>query len=489
MSGTRETGFQKRLGLFDCTAVVVGSMIGSGIFIVSADMARSLGSPGLLLLAWAVTGLLTVTAALCYGELAGMMPKTGGQYVYIKEAYHPLVGFLFGWASFLIIQCGTIAAVGMGFAKFTGVLFPGVTESAVWAQWKFLRVTPVHAVAVAMILLLTWINTRGIVAGKRVQNAFTSSKTLIMALFILAGLLAARNPEAIRLNAEGFWSAVRFTEHGPVALSGLALGAAFCTAMVGSLFSSDAWNNITFASDEVVRPSRNIPLSLFLGTLTVAVLYILMNVVYLQALPLRGDPAAAGVFERGIQFAADERVATAAIAGLLGNSAALVMAVFIIISTFGCNNGIILSGARVYYAMARDGLFFRSVGVLNGRGVPARGLAVQAVWTSLLCLSGTYGNLLDYVVFTVLLFYILTIAAIFILRRKMPDAPRPVKAFGYPVVPALYMAGVAIIMAALLVYKPLYTWPGLILVLLGIPVYFIWKRRAAASGQPGPAHS
>ncbi|MDM7926692.1 MAG: amino acid permease [bacterium] len=484
MSGERPSGFRKRLGLFDCTAVVVGSMIGSGIFIVSADMARSLGSPGLLLLAWAVTGLLTVTAALCYGELAGMMPRTGGQYVYIKEAYHPLVGFLFGWASFLVIQCGTIAAVGMGFAKFTGVLFPAVTEAAVWAQWKFLRVTPVHAVAVAMILLLTWINTLGIVAGKRVQNAFTSSKTLIMAAFILAGLLAARNPEAVRLNAAGFWSAVRFTDQGPVALS-----AAFCAAMVGSLFSSDAWNNITFASDEVVRPSRNIPLSLFLGTAIVAVLYILMNVVYLQALPLRGDPAASGVFERGIQFAADDRVATAAIAGLLGNSAALVMAVFIIISTFGCNNGIILSGGRVYYAMARDGLFFRSVGVLNGRGVPARALAVQAVWTSLLCLSGTYGNLLDYVVFTVLLFYVLTIAAIFILRRKMPDAPRPVKAFGYPVVPALYMAGVALIMAALLVCKPLYTWPGLILVLLGIPVYFVWRRRGSASGGPGPGHS
>jgi basic amino acid/polyamine antiporter, APA family len=487
MSAGAESGFRKRLGLFDCTAVVVGSMIGSGIFIVSADMARALGSPGWLLLAWAVTGLLTVTAALCAGELAGMMPATGGQYVYIREAFHPMAGFLYGWALFLVIQCGTIAAVGMGFAKFAGVLFPGVSESRVWAHWKFLRFTPVHAVAVGMIVLLTWINTRGIVAGKRVQNAFTSSKALILAAFILAGLLAARNPEAVRLNAEGFWRAFRLTDHGAVPLSGAALAAAFGAALVGSLFSSDAWNNIAFASGEVVRPSRNIPLSLFLGTLTVAVLYVIMNVVYLGALPLRGDPAAAGAFERGIAFATADRVATAAIAGLLGKSAAAVMAVFIVISTFGCNNGIILSGARVYYAMARDGLFFRSAGVLNGRGVPARALAVQAAWSCLLCLSGTYGNLLDYVVFTVLLFYVLTVAAVFVLRRKRPDAPRPVKAPGYPVVPALYLAGVTLILADLLVVKPLYTWPGLILVLLGVPVYFVWKRPGTtrpAAGAP-----
>ncbi|MBN2202066.1 amino acid permease [bacterium] len=488
MSRDGKSGFQKRLGLFDCTAVVMGSMIGSGIFIVSADMARALGSPGWLLLAWAVTGLLTVTAALCYGELAGMMPRTGGQYVYLREAYHPLAAFLYGWTSFLVIQCGTIAAVGMGFAKFTGVLFPVVTESTVWLQWKFIRLTPVHAVAVSMIVLLTWINTLGIVAGKRVQNAFTSSKTLIMAAFILAGLLAARNPEALRLNAEGFWKAASLTDRGPVPLSGLALLATFGTAMVGSLFSSDAWNNITFCSDEVVRPGRNIPLSLFLGTAAVAVLYLLMNVVYLQALPLRGDPAAAAAFDRGIQFAADDRVATAAIGGLLGDSAAVVMALFILISIFGCNNGIILSGSRIYYAMARDGLFFRPVGVLNRRGVPGRGLAVQGIWTCLLCLSGTYGDLLDYVVFAVLLFYILTIGAVFMLRRKRPDAPRPVKAFGYPVVPALYMAATALILADLLVFKPMYTWPGLVLVLLGIPVYFVWNRRRSASAPSEPAN-
>ena len=472
-----EGSFQKRLRLFDSTAVVVGSMIGSGIFIVSADISRALGSPGLLLVAWAVTGLLTVTAALCYGELACMMPHTGGQYVYIREAYHPLVGFLFGWASFLVIQCGTIAAVGMGFAKFTSVLIPWVSEQRAWIHWKFLHFSSVHLVAISMILLLTWINTRGIVAGKTVQNLFTSSKAAIMVAFILIGLFVAKNPEAVRMNASVFWEGVRSGADGPVRLSGFALIAVFGTAMVGSLFSSDAWNNVTFTSDEVVNPKRTIPLSLFFGTLIVSILYILMNVVYLQSLPLRGSAGGATVFEKGIQFATDDRVATAAMHGILGPAAAVVMAVFVVISTFGCNNGIILASARVYYAMAMDGLFFKSVGKLNARGVPARGLAVQSVWTSLLCLSGTYSNLLDYVIFTVLMFYILTIASIFILRKKMPDAPRPYRAFGYPVVPVLYMLCVLFIMVDLLIYKPLYTWPGLVIVLIGVPVFFVWRSK------------
>jgi APA family basic amino acid/polyamine antiporter len=477
MSEKEEGGFQKRLKLFDSTAVVVGSMIGSGIFIVSADIARTVGSPGLLLVAWAVTGLLTVTAALCYGELACMMPHTGGQYVYIREAYHPLVGFLFGWASFGVIQCGTIAAVAMGFAKFTGVLIPWVSEKHAWIHWKFLHFSSVHLVAISMILLLTWINTKGIVTGKKVQNLFTSSKAMIMLAFILIGLFVAKNPEAVRLNASVFWEGVRSGADGPVRLSGFALIAVFGTAMVGSLFSSDAWNNVTFTSGEVVNPKRTIPLSLFLGTLIVSILYILMNVVYLQSLPLRGSADGATVFEKGIQFATDDRVATAAMHGILGGSAAVVMAVFVVISTFGCNNGIILASARVYYAMAKDGLFFRSVGTLNSKGVPARGLVVQSVWTSLLCLSGTYSDLLDYVVFTVLLFYILTIASIFILRKKMPGTPRPYKAFGYPVVPVLYMLCMLFIMVDLLIYKPLYTWPGLIIVLIGVPVFFVWKRK------------
>jgi basic amino acid/polyamine antiporter, APA family len=471
-----EGGFQKRLRLFDSTAVVVGSMIGSGIFIVSADIARTVGSPGLLLVVWAVTGILTVTAALCYGELACMMPRTGGQYVYIREAYHPLVGFLFGWASFLVIQCGTIAAVAMGFAKFSGVLIPWVSEKHVWIHWKFLHFSSVHLVAISMILLLTWINTKGIVAGKAVQNLFTSSKAMIMLAFILIGLFVARNPEAVRQNAAVFWDGVRSGAGGPVRMSGFGLIAVIGTAMVGSLFSSDAWNNITFTSGEVVNPKRTVPMSLFLGTLIVSILYILMNAVYLQSLPLRGIADGTTVFEKGMQFATDDRVATAAMHGILGPSAAAVMAVFVVISTFGCNNGIILASARVYYAMARDGLFFKSVGELNSKGVPARGLVVQSVWTCLLCLSGTYGNLLDYVIFTVLLFYILTIASIFILRKKMPDAPRPYKAFGYPVVPVLYMLCMLFIMIDLLVYKPLYTWPGLIIVLLGVPVFFVWRR-------------
>jgi basic amino acid/polyamine antiporter, APA family len=476
MTGNAEGGFQRRLKLFDSTAVVVGSMIGSGIFIVSADISRTVGSPGLLLVAWAVTGILTVTAAMCYGELACMMPHTGGQYVYIREAYHPLVGFLFGWASFGVIQCGTIAAVAMGFAKFTGVLIPWVSEKHVWIQWKFLHFSSVHLVAISMILLLTWINTKGIVAGKTVQNLFTSSKALIMLAFILIGLFVAGNADAVRLNASVFWDGVRSGADGPVRLSGFGLVAVLGTAMVGSLFSSDAWNNVTFTSGEVVNPKRNIPLSLFLGTLIVSILYLLMNVVYLQSLPLRGIADGATVFEKGMQFATDDRVATAAMHGILGRNAAVVMAVFVVISTFGCNNGIILASARVYYAMAKDGLFFKSVGALNSKGVPARGLVVQSVWTCLLCLSGTYSNLLDYVIFTVLLFYILTIASIFILRKKMPQAPRPYKAIGYPVVPVLYMLCMLFIMIDLLVYKPLYTWPGLIIVLIGVPVFFIWRR-------------
>jgi basic amino acid/polyamine antiporter, APA family len=488
MNPKSQGSFQKRLTLFDATALVVGSMIGSGIFIVSADIARTVGAPGWLLVIWAATGVLTVTAALCYGELACLFPHAGGQYVFLREAYNPLVAFLYGWAAFLVIQCGTIAAVAMGFAKFTGVLFPWISESRVWFHWGFLRFTTVHVVAIASVLFLTWFNTRGIVAGKRLQNVFTSSKFVILAGFIAAGLLAAKNPEAVRLNAGVFWDGLKSNGNLLAPLSGFALLAALGTAMVGSLFSADAWNNVTFASDEVIKPKRDVPLSLFLGTLIVCVMYMLVNIVYLQALPLRGGAlnGGASVFERGIQFATDDRVATAAMQGLLGSNAAVFMAVLIMISTFGCNNGIILASARLYYAMAKDGLFFKSVGTLNSRGVPAKGLVVQGIWTSLLCLSGKYGNLLDYVVFTVLLFYILTIVSIFLLRRKHPDLPRPYKAVGYPVIPALYVLIILFIMIVLLAYKPMYTWPGLIIVLLGIPVFFIWKhfnRRTAGEKQ------
>jgi basic amino acid/polyamine antiporter, APA family len=477
MKELRQGTFQKRLKLFDATAIVAGSMIGSGIYIVSADIARNVGAPGWLLLVWLVTGILTVIAALSYGELASLMPHAGGQYVFLKEAYSPLVGFLYGWSAFLVIQGGTIAAVAMGFAKFTGVLFPWVSEKHVWFTWHILKFSTVHLVAIGSILLLTLINTRGILVGKMIQNVFTSTKVVILLLFIAIGLFIARNTDAIDLNRQYFWAGTPAPGGLLDGLPGFAMIVAFTTAMVGSLFSSDAWNNITFASDEVINPRRNIPLSLIYGTIIVSLIYFLVNVSYLQALPLRGDPGAAMATGKGIQYATEDRVATAAMEGILGENAALVMAILVMISTFGCNNGIILASARVYYAMAADGLFFKKVGLLNSKGVPARALVIQCFYTSLLCLSGTYSNLLDYVIFTVLLFYFLTILAVFILRKKYPERERPYKTVGYPVLPVLYLGIVTFIMVILLQYKPLYTWPGLIIVLLGLPVYFIWKRK------------
>jgi APA family basic amino acid/polyamine antiporter len=477
MDKYRPGTFQKRLKLFDATAIVAGSMIGSGIYIVSSDIARNVGAPGWLLLVWLITGLLTVFAALSYGELSSLMPHAGGQYIFLKEAYNPLVGFLYGWSAFLVIQGGTIAAVAMGFAKFTGVLFPWVSETHTWFSWHFLKFSTVHLVAIGSILLLTLINTRGILVGKVIQNVFTSTKVISLLLVILIGLFIARNAEAISLNRQYFWSGTQEAGGHMAVLSGFALLVAVTTAMVGSLFSSDAWNNITFASDEVVNPQRNLPLSLIYGTLIVTLIYFLVNVAYLQALPLRGDPAGATSVARGIQYATEDRIATAAMEGILGRNAALVMAILVMVSTFGCNNGIILASARVYYAMAADGLFFRKVGILNSRGVPARALVIQCIWTSLLCLSGTYSNLLDYVIFTVLLFYILTILSVFIFRKKYPHRKRPYKALGYPVLPVFYLAAVAFIMVILLIYKPIYTWPGLIIVLLGLPVYYIWQKK------------
>jgi APA family basic amino acid/polyamine antiporter len=470
--------FRKSLNLFDSTAIVVGSMIGSGIFIVSADIARQVGSPGLLMAVWLITGFLTICAALSYGELAGMFPKAGGQYVYLKESYNPLVGFLYGWTLFLVIQTGTIAAVGMAFAKFLGVLIPWVSESVVWYQFNFVKFGPVQIIAILSIILLTWINTRGIKEGKRIQNAFTSGKFLLLLLFILVGLIFATNSQAIHENFRIFWEPQKhLPKSDPVPLTGFAVIAAMGVAMVGSLFSSDAWNNITFTAGEVINPKKNIPMSLFLGTSIVTVLYLAANVVYLTALPLRGAENGATIAEHGMQFAASDRLGTATISGIFGSYAYLIMAGFIVISTFGCNNGLILSGARVYYAMAEDKLFFKQIGRLNVKGVPATGLIVQCTWACLLCLSGTYGQLLDYVVFAVLIFYVLTIAGIFILRKKKPEIERPYKAFGFPVIPAIYILLATFIMGILLVYKQDYTWPGLIIVLLGIPVYFLWHKR------------
>jgi APA family basic amino acid/polyamine antiporter len=475
---TSEGKFRKQLKLFDATAIVTGSMIGSGIFIVSADIARNVGAPGWLLMVWLVTGILTIIAALTYGELSSLMPHAGGQYVFLKEAYNPLIGFLYGWSAFLVIQGGTIAAVAMGFAKFSGVIFPWISENNVWFSWKYLHLSTVHLIAIGSIVVLTLLNTRGIFFGKIIQNMFTTTKVGILLIFIIIGLFIARSSEAVQLNRDVFWSA---SSAGGGLLTSMTLVIAFTTAMVGSLFSSDAWNNITFASDEVVNPRRNLPLSLVYGTLIVSLIYFLVNIAYLQALPLRGTEAGITAFDRGIQHASGDRVATAAMEGLLGTDAAIVMAILVMISTFGCNNGIILASARVYYAMAVDGLFFKQARQLNSKGVPARALIIQAIWTSVLCLSGTYSDLLDFVVFTVLLFYILTILSVFIFRRKYPESERPYKAPGYPLLPAIYILVVFFIMIILLIYKTKYTWPGLIIVLIGVPVYYMWRNKVIKS--------
>jgi APA family basic amino acid/polyamine antiporter len=473
-----EHAFQRRLNLFDSTAIVVGSMIGSGIFIVSADIARMVGSPGWLMMVWIITGFMTVFAALSYGELAGMFPKAGGQYVYLKEAYNPLTGFLYGWTLFLVIQTGTIAAVGMAFAKFSGVLIPSIAENIVWFKAGFFKFGPVQLVAIGSIAFLTWINTRGIKEGKNIQNTFTSGKFILLLLFILIGLGFASNLSTIKINNLVFWTPVQEGPGGQdIPLGGIALVAAIGMAMVGSLFSSDAWNNITFTAGEVINPRKNIPLSLFLGTLIVTILYLLANIVYITVLPLRGVPDGADIVSRGMQYAVNDRLGTAAMSGLFGNYAVLIMAAFIVISTFGCNNGLILAGARVYYAMADDGIFFKKVGTLNDKGVPATGLVIQGIWAGLLCLSGTYGQLLDYVVFAVLIFYVLTIFGLFLLRKNRPEAERPYKAFGYPVIPLIYIILALTVMVILFIYKPGYTWPGLIIVILGIPVYFLWSKK------------
>jgi APA family basic amino acid/polyamine antiporter len=491
------TGFVRELGLLDSTMIVAGSMIGSGIFIVPAEISRQVGSAGWLLMVWVVTGLLTVAAALSYGELAAMMPKAGGQYVYLREAYSPLWGFLYGWTLFLVIQTGTIAAVAVGFARFLGVLAPAVSpESWILPPVKLsesyaVSLSMQQLVAILLIVFLTWLNTRGIRLGKLIQNTFTSAKTLSLAALIVLGILVGRNAGAIAANFSDLWTPhdvvtikPDFAIAAPIAATAGAFGllVAFCVAQVGSLFSSDAWNNITFTAGEVKNPKRNIPLSLAAGTTLVISLYILANVAYLCTLTLHQ-----------IQTAPDDRVATAALQVIFGPAGAVMMAIAIIVSTFGCNNGLILSGARVYYAMACDGLFFRKTGRLNARHVPTYGLVLQGIWASLLVLPRTravgadgvvtygnlYGTLLDWVVFAVLIFYVLTIAGLFVLRRKRPDAERPYRAFGYPVIPALYMVVASLIAVVLLIYKPATSLPGLAIVLTGIPVYFAWRRKAS----------
>ncbi len=457
-TGEVNVGLVKGLGLVDATTLVVGSMIGSGIFIVSADIARQVNSPALLMAAWFATACLTMVAALSYGELAAAMPHAGGQYVYLREAWGPLSGFLFGWTTFLVIQTGTIAAVAVAFAKYTGVFVPAISAQNYLVGSGKLGVTTQQILAIAVVVLLTWLNGRGLKAGVMVQNTFTFAKTAALVGLIGLEFLLGRNSEAVASNRGDFWGAATWSFES-VRLVGV--------AMVGSLFSSDAWNNVTFTAGEVRRPQRNLPLSLALGVGLVSALYIACNFGYLNVLTLRA-----------IQHAAEDRVATAAVATVMGPSAVQVMAAAIMVSTFGCANGLILAGARVYYAMARDGLFFRRAGALDpGSHTPRFSLAIQCAWTVVLTLSGSYSDLLDYVVFAVLLFYILTIAGIFVLRRTRPDLERPYRAWGYPVLPVIYILAAGLIEILLLLYKPSYTWPGLLIVLLGVPVYFLWHKK------------
>jgi APA family basic amino acid/polyamine antiporter len=436
------------------------------------------------MIVWLITGIITIIGAISYGELASMMPHVGGQYVYLKEAYHPLIGFLFGWTTFLVVQCGSIAAVAVAFAKFSGVLFPWISEKNILVHLGPLNINSTMVVAIASIIFLTWLNTRGIVTGKTVLNFFSSTKVIALLGFVLIGFLVTRSIGSYEINKEIFWNASQVTPDGQhIPLAGFALIAAIGTALVGSLFASDAWYNVTYIAGEVINPKRNVPLSLFFGTLIVSVIYLLTNLIYIKVLPLAGSPDGADVLSRGIQYATDDRVATSAMYVILGDYAAIIMAIFIMISTFGCNHGLILAGPRVYYAMAKDGLFFKKAGEINKHGVPGFAIAVQGIWAVLLCLSGTYGNLLDYVIFAVLIFFTLTILAIFVLRVKRPDIPRPYKAFGYPVVPAIYILTTVTIMVILLIYKPNYTFPGLIIVVLGIPVFYLWRRYSRRSQQ------
>ncbi len=476
----QEREFKRGLGLLDSVMIVVGIMIGSGIFIVSADIARTVGSAGLLLLVWLITGILTLIAALSYGELASMMPHAGGQYVYLREAYNPLVGFLYGWTFFMVIQTGTIAAVAVAFAKFSGVLLPWISEQNVLLTVAGRNITTAELTAVCCILVLTGINLMGLREGKIVQNVFTLAKTIALIGIIVLGLFVVRNHEAIAANLSNFWSATwTHMENGKVdyieVLSGWKIFAALGAASVGSLFAADSWHDVTITGDEVVDPKKTLPRSLALGVLLVTVLYILTNISYILLLPVVGNPTGADAVARGIQFAASDRVGTAAASMIFGELATVIVAVLIMISTFGCTNGLILAGARLYYAMAKDNLFFARAGQLNKNSVPAFALVIQAVWAGLLCFSGTYSDLLDYVIFAVLVFYVLTIAGLFILRKTRPDAERPYKAFGYPVLPALYVVVAALICIDLLIFKPMYTWPGVIIVLIGIPVYFVWN--------------
>ena len=473
---------ERSLGLVDATLIVAGSMIGSGIFIVTSQMARDVGSSGWLLVVWALTGFITVLAALSYGELAGMMPNAGGQFVYIQRAFGKRISFLYGWTVFTVIQTGVIAAVAVAFAKYSSVFFPGLSKVILSIE-GIASITYAQLVAILSIVMLTFINAKGVQNGKVIQFIFTSTK--IIALFALIGIgcYVGYNSQSFYANFSDMWSAGRtaVTESGDVSfspLSGGALIGALGATIIYSLFSSDAWNNVTFIAGEIKDPQRNIPRSLFLGTLIVTVIYILANVAYLMLLPLNGDPTSAEALSRGIMFANDDRVGEGAAIVLFGSIGGLIMAALIMISTFGCNNGLILAGSRLYYAMSKDGLFFKSASKLNAQHVPARALWIQCFWASLLCLSGKYGDLLEYSTFASLLFYMLTIAGIFVLRKKEPETKRPYRALGYPYLPLLYILLTAAICVDLLFYKPYTAGLGLLIVFLGLPVYYFLEKKS-----------
>ena len=469
----QQQGFKQSLGLTDATMIVAGSMIGSGIFIVSSDITRYTGSAGWLIAVWVITGFMTISAAVSYGELSGMYPKAGGQYVYLKEAFNPLAGFLYGWSFFAVIQTATIAAVGVAFSRFTAYLIPSVGENNILVDLGFLRISAAQVLAIVLILFLTWTNSKGIKGGKIIQTTFTSAKLLSLFGLIILGFL---------LTKQSFWSenwetglnAMKLEQDTTGAfikdgnwetIGGAALIGAVAAAMVGSIFSSDAWNNVTFIAGEIKNPKRNIGLALFFGTLIVSIIYVSANLMYLHVLPLTGDDS--------IAFPEGERVAVAASNEIFGTAGSVIIAVMIMISTFGCNNGLILAGGRVYYTMAKDGLFFRKTGELNKNAVPEYAMWAQAIVASLLCLSGKYNDLLDMVAFVVVLFYALTILGIFVLRKKRPDIERPYKAFGYPVLPAIYIALALTFCYFLITMKPKYASIGLGIMLLGIPLYYI----------------
>ena len=462
---TEQPSFKRSLGLFDATMVVAGSMIGSGIFIVSADISRNVGSAGWLVAVWLITGFMTITAAVSYGELSGMFPKAGGQYVYLKEAFNPLAGFLYGWSFFAVIQTATIAAVGVAFSKFAGYFIPALEmdKKNILLSIGSLDIYPAQLVSIALIAFLTWVNTKGIKSGKIIQTTFTIVKLLSLFGLIAFGLMVGSEKSHWDANWANAWDMKGISvsgvimEYAPIAMVG-----AIAASMSGSIFSSDAWNNVTFIAGEIKNPKRNIGLSLFLGTLIVTIIYVSANLMYLNVLPLNE-----------IAFAPQDRVAVSAANATFGHIGTYVIAVMIMISTFGCNNGLILAGARVYYTMAQDGLFFKKTGVLNKNAVPEFGLWIQCLVASILCLSGKYGDLLDMIAFVVVIFYALTIIGIFVLRKRMPNAERPYRAFGYPVLPAIYILLALVFCIFLIKLKPVYAGIGLGIVLLGIPLYYI----------------